>query len=77
MEKQKDAVFYASGRLSHAVRVGHDPEIIEGLRRELKDAQIERDLRRLLADGVRPTLSKATELAALLMSAAGADTLVA
>lgn len=68
----RDAVMYASGRLSHAIRTNQPQEIIEARRRELADAQMERDIKARLASGPPPSRAKVAELCKILRAAAAA-----
>lgn len=70
-DRPKDPVYLASGRLSHAVRVNADPEVIDDLRRELATAQVAKYLGRVLAE-VPPTKEQAASLCKLIRAAAAA-----
>lgn len=70
-DKPKDPVYAISGRLSHAVRVGAEPEVILELQRELMAAQIEKYLAQRLGE-VPPTKAQARALCKLIMAAVAA-----
>lgn len=55
MDRNEDPLYSASGRLSHAVRLGLPEEEIEQRRRELAGVRLARMIDRLLADAGPPT----------------------
>lgn len=70
-DRPKDPVYTASGRLSHAVRVGADPDVILALQQELVVAQVEKYLAQRFGE-VKPTKAQARALCKLITEAATA-----
>lgn len=70
-DKPKDPVYTISGRLSHAVRVGAEPEVILALQQELALAQMTKYLTTRLEE-VPPTKAQARALCKLIMASAAA-----
>lgn len=70
-DRPKDSVYLAAGRLSHAVRVNADPELIQELRQDLAAAQVAKYLTQRLGE-VPPTKAQAKALCKLIMASAAA-----